>query len=189
MDKLCNSIAIFLFNRQSKKNIPVEVYKYGVYLIISSIGTAFFIICMSCIFDSFFMGLLYLGIYIPLKVTCGGYHAKTIGRCFAVSLTNYFLVMLLTKLLSTINLSIWIWLCILVVNVIFIAISAPVKNRKHNVGKSVIKKNKKYSLIMINVLAILLMIGYFIIEPIFLELYSYNDCIYCNGYIINRKRR
>lgn len=168
IDNICNKIAAFFVSKHNKRNIPFEVYKYGLQLIMSSIWTTIFIIYISCIFDTFIMGLLYLAVYIPLKVTCGGYHAKTIIKCFVASIINYFSVMILAKWLSILNLSVWIWLCILGVNAIFIAISAPVKNKKHNVGKSVAKKNKKYSLIIIGILGTILIITYLIIEPMYI---------------------
>lgn len=168
VDNLCNKIATYFASKHNKRNISFEVYRYGLQLIMSSIGIMLFIICISCIFDTFIMGLLYFVIYIPLKVTCGGYHAKTVIKCFVASVINYFSVMILAKWLSTLYLPIWVWLCILGFNIIFIAVSAPVKNKKHNVGKSVAKKNKKYSLIIIGILGTALIITYLTIEPMYI---------------------
>ncbi len=190
MDIICNNIALFLAKNCKSKGVSVEVYIYGMQLVISNIGIMLCILLTSCLVDSLGRGVLYLLAYIPLKVTCGGYHANTAARCFIYSIINYLLVVALAKVLTILEIRSFIWLLFLIVNIVYIAMNSPLKHYNHKVGEKTERKNKVFSFCILIVWLVILSIGYFAYE----YNYTFNYIVLtiasvANGIIFTKARR
>lgn len=70
---LCRKIGI--------KTDDVPIYAYGFELLFSAVINVFFMILIAFLFHDKYASLMFLLAFIPLRITAGGYHAKTHLRC------------------------------------------------------------------------------------------------------------
>ena len=83
-----------------------EIYYYGLYqgfLIIVNIITA---IIIGVIFRMVWQSILFMLAYVPLRTYGGGYHAKTEGRCYLISIALASGVLLAIKFILMTDLNI-----------------------------------------------------------------------------------
>lgn len=121
----------------------IEIYRYGLEMLISSTFTSLSVIILACFLDSLKYGFLYLLITIPLRVTAGGYHANTFQKCFIISNSLYAALSFILRLLHTNCTNIYLWLFILYLSAIYIYLKSPVQNKHHPLDTDTIKRNKK----------------------------------------------
>lgn len=137
-----------------------EVYQYGFELTLSTLFTSSAILLVACLMDSFFFGLLYFAVSIPIRMTAGGYHAPTYFRCFLLSIGTYFAVSLLARCSVPLMLSYPFWLGFLFISTYYILANCPVKNPHHPISTSVLKKNKRITVIYLCALCSLMVCLY-----------------------------
>ena len=159
-EKIIKKAAIFLHEKRSDKTIPIEVYIYGLQLLFSNVNIVVAILLISSLFDSIFIGLLYMLIYVSLKVTSGGYHAKTSLGCFLVSIFNFLSVLFLSKILTEICIRTIFWIVFLLLMVLFLLINKPLISKRRKVKKEAIRKNKIISTIIIIFISGVTIVGY-----------------------------
>lgn len=141
-----------------------DIYEYGFELTLSTLLTSSAILLIACLLDSFFFGLLYFAISIPLRMTAGGYHASTYGKCFVISNVTYFAVSFLARLLARLMLPYPVWLVLLFGCIFYILANCPVKNPHHPVSDSVLKKNRRITILFSCFLCFLMVFLYFILQ-------------------------
>lgn len=78
---------------QEQKN----VYAYGLELLVSTVAGVFSLIVVSALFELPLLWLPYLAGFIPLRLTGGGYHAKSHWQCILTFTTAYILGLILVK--------------------------------------------------------------------------------------------
>lgn len=122
----------------------IEIYRYGLEMLISSTFTSLSVIILACFLDSLEYGFLYLLITIPLRVTAGGYHANTFQRCFIISNLLYATLSFILRLLHTNCTNIYLWLFTLYLSAIYIYLKSPVQNEHQPLDTDTIKRNKKH---------------------------------------------
>ncbi len=142
-------ISNHMLNRNIIKKELLEVYQYGLELMISCIITSSSIIITACLLDSFLIGMLYFFISVPLKVTVGGYHASTYSKCFIISNLEYIAVSITAKVLSLLFLPSFIWIILLITSVYYILRNCPVKNSNHPISNNVLKRNQHLSFLLL----------------------------------------
>ena len=62
-----------------------EIYIYGLELIISTFFGLSSILLISCLLFCFTSGLVFISVFVPLRLFTGGYHAENYGKCFIIS--------------------------------------------------------------------------------------------------------
>ena len=77
----------------------LDIYKYGIEITLSTILNILIILILSLIYGSFFTGIIFLLVFIPLRKFTGGYHADTYMKCNIVFAILYTSVFWLTKIL------------------------------------------------------------------------------------------
>lgn len=138
-----------LFTRQNSCNVPIEVFRYGIEICISTFATLFSILILSCWIGMPETSLLYLIVYIPLRITCGGYHADTYLKCFLISNINYLATITISQLLTSLAISKFIWLMLLLGSVLYIIFNAPIKNIHHPIHDDLLKKNRNMAIVLL----------------------------------------
>ena len=117
-------LALKISNEFLKKNIisekDIEIYRYGLEILISSTFTSLSVIMVAALLDSFGYGILYLFLTIPIRVTASGYHADTYKKCFFISNVSYIALSCVFKILQQSNLPVYLWLIILYLSTAYI---------------------------------------------------------------------
>lgn len=121
----------------------IEIYRYGLEMLLSSSFTSLSIILLACIMDSLAYGFLYLIITIPLRVTAGGYHANSFRYCFIVSNLLYVALSVIFRFLNTNCTNIFLWYLLLYCSALYIYIKAPIQNKHQPLNTITIKRNKR----------------------------------------------
>lgn len=121
--------------------LPLDIYVYGFELILSSI-----IETVALLFIGFLIGksvetILFLFSFSSIRFFSGGYHANSYLKCFAVTLVNFFLVLLLYNKLINFSINM-IFVVSLVVFGLSLALFLKVCPVKSN-GKTIIKPKKQ----------------------------------------------
>lgn len=105
-----------------------DVYIYGLELIISTVVGLASILLISCLLFELKSGLIFIIMFVPLRLFTGGYHAATYGKCFVVSNCSY-LTILSLKYIMWDNTPTEIWIGLLIIASCYIAANAPVINQ------------------------------------------------------------
>lgn len=137
------SAKLLTLNLITEAQLPV--FNYGLEVLISSFINILTILCCSCLFNTVFHGIVFLIIFVPLRVTLGGYHAKTRTKCFIISVLLYGITSKLQVALSGILLNSIVWITLLTILSIYILLSKPIDNIHHPINQSKKHKNKSLS--------------------------------------------
>ena len=120
-----------------------EVYQYGLEILLSSLFTMSVILLAASLTDSLMIGIWYLIVSVPLKVTAGGYHAPTYTRCFLISTLEFLAQSLLVKVLTGLSFPAYAWLILYLCSVLYIYHCAPVKNIHHPISERRLMQNRR----------------------------------------------
>lgn len=141
LHKLSERIA-FLIYRESDE-FPIEVYVYGLELIISSILETSALLIIGYIINRLCETLTFLISFSSIRFFSGGYHSKSYLRCFFTTLICFAFIVFINSILLKIETSIILLLAtieLLLSFIIFIKIS-PVES----VGKEILNpRRQKY---------------------------------------------
>lgn len=100
-----------------------HIYAYGLELLFSSLVGVMALIIISTVCGKPFLWIPYLVGFIPLRLSGGGYHAKTHFRCIFTFSFLYFLIVLIE---SVFIIPVKAWLIVCLVNLIIILLFSPV---------------------------------------------------------------
>lgn len=120
-----------------------DVYRYGLEILFSSLCTTFSILIISFLLGSLGLGILYLLLTIPLKLTVGGYHTDTYKKCFLISNFTFAVLVCVYKIIAQYKISIIIWLIILYCSAFYVFIKAPVQNIHQPLSTVKAERNKR----------------------------------------------
>ena len=123
----------------------IRVYAYGLELLFSSLVGVAAVIIISAVFGKTFLWVPYMAGFVPLRLSGGGYHAKTHSHCiFAFSLL--FSLILLTERLFAIPAKAWLIACF--VNLVIIFLFSPVEATNKPLKESQGRANRRNSLFL-----------------------------------------
>lgn len=134
---LSNNITTFFIKKMIITNKEKDICCYGMEVILSTIIGFGVILVLSCILGKLSFGIFYLIYIVPIRMSVGGYHAKSYFKCNIIFAIFFVLAFLLCenqtvqgfKVLAYINL----------VSVFFIMRYAPLENENKKLSDS--KKN------------------------------------------------
>lgn len=139
LHSLSKRIAFFVCEKTDL--LPLEIYVYGFELILSSIVKTVALLFIGFLIVKSVKTILFLLSFSSIRFFSGGYHANSYLKCFAVTLVNYFLVLLLYNKLINFSVNM-IFVVSLVVFVLSLALFIKVCPVKSN-GKTIIKPKKQ----------------------------------------------
>ncbi len=132
--------------------------KYGLELMLSSLGEILFVIILSAFCGNFVQTLVFFAGFIPLRVYAGGYHADTRLRCFLILLVIYAIFTVLLHILPT-QIYQYIIYGAAVLSVIIVCAMAPLAHSRKNMNEKEIKTFRKIAIAICLIEAILVVSG------------------------------
>lgn len=143
MQQITNKVLGIFLNRKIIDEDMADVYRYGLEILFSSLCTTFSILIISFLLGSLELGILYLFLTIPLKLTAGGYHANTYKKCFLISNFTFAVLICVYKIISQYSIPITAWLIVLYYSAFYIFIKAPVQNIHQPLSTVKVERNKR----------------------------------------------
>lgn len=107
LHKLSETIAFFLLNKQCFKKEELDVYVYGVELVLSSAIGILLILALSLVFSMFWEGLLFLLAFTALRSYTGGYHCYTYLKCNILYIGTFLISVLFYRWLAPYAPAMW----------------------------------------------------------------------------------
>lgn len=154
----------------SRGIFPVEdtaVYTYGLELVIASVSGVILVIAISLVFSQPLAWFFFLLAFIPMRVTAGGYHAKTHLLCNVVFGVAYAAFMLIPAFLSDMITPV-ILICGSALSLIITALLSPVEAKNKPLSKEKRLLNRRKSLIFSAVM-VLIAAGSLLVEQAYFK--------------------
>ena len=117
------------------------MYVYGSELALSTLTSCFTILTISFVLGDIRIGLLFLFVFISVRLFAGGFHASTYVRCFITSNLVYLCAFVCIRTLCTTN-TLTIQIILLIISCILITLKGPIKNLHHPLSEKVYSKNR-----------------------------------------------
>lgn len=122
-----------------------HIYAYGLELLYSSLAGVLALIIISAVGGKPFLWTPYLAGFVPLRLSGGGYHAKTHFRCI-FTFPLLFSFVLLIERMYTIPMKAWLIFCL--VNLIIILLFSPVAAPNKPLRECQYRTNRRNSLFL-----------------------------------------
>ncbi len=151
INKISKNVAVFFIKKNLIQEDEIDIYIYGLQLIISSILGISIILFFGIISEHLTDSLIFLFCFIILRQYSGGYHANSYLKCNLYFITIFILteaVVLYTQLDYIDALTVGL-VCISFVIILRIA---PIDNKNKKLSNSQKIKNKKITLIIFIIL-------------------------------------
>lgn len=123
----------------------IHIYAYGLELLYSSLAGVVALVIISAACGKAFLWMPYLVGFVPLRLSGGGYHAKTHFRCIFTFSLLYSLVLLIAKLYAIPAI---ICLITCLINLAIILLFSPVAATNKPLKESQVKTNRRNSLML-----------------------------------------
>lgn len=124
---LSKRIAFLLF---SDGEYPIEVYVYGIELIISSLIGELIVFCLGLLLGKLIETIIFILLIKYIRIYSGGFHAKTYIVCNMVFISSYLLSVLISHCLCNVpeRIIIMLMLVTTLVTVLAMLTLAPIEN-------------------------------------------------------------
>lgn len=144
---LAKRVAVFLFDEDDK--YPVEVYIYGIELLISSLIGNLLVLIVGIVSGYFLESVIFMVSLSAIRFFSGGYHAKTYLWCDTVYLISYALTMLFYKLVMCgLGYGVYAFAgALIVITAVIMIMFAPVENENKKIDE---KSKKKFKIISVS---------------------------------------
>jgi Membrane protein putatively involved in post-translational modification of the autoinducing quorum-sensing peptide len=148
LKKKCYEAATIFSKNDIIQEKFIDVYAYGLELLVASILEASAILIISLIFNTFFASVVFLITFCILRGYAGGYHASNHLKCFFVLLFVY-LVFLCVRFTMDNNTIGWISIGISLISLIVICAFAPVESENKELLTEQRIRNRKISILIV----------------------------------------
>ncbi len=158
---LSQKIAVFLFDE--KDSYPMEVYIYGIELVVSSLIGICIVLTAGILTGYLIESLIFMAGLSAIRFFSGGYHADTYLKCNTIYLISYVFAMLIYLFLLLQNESVifLISTVIFVTTCITLTAFAPVENKNKEIEDSQKGKFKVISIVLFSAEFIIAAIFYY----------------------------
>lgn len=93
-------IVVLLQKNQVIQKGEMEIYQYGLEMIVSTIVNLLLLLLIGVLFHELFSAVLFFCLFVLIRQKSGGYHADTYFKCNSIFAVNLTLVLLWTKFAS-----------------------------------------------------------------------------------------
>lgn len=155
-------IAKILYENDEEKSVGLDMYRYGLELLISSFVNILAIIGLSCILGCIMEMLLYILFFAVLRISAGGYHAPTHFKClFIYSIISFTFVQLL-RIVDQSGFSMPVILSACVIAFMLVYKYAPVdsENKPLSPDENRLYKKRSRQAVIVQVLVILVLAAF-----------------------------
>lgn len=115
---------------EKKKNIFI----YGFQLFFSTASSIISMLIISFATGNFVYGIIYLFVFMSLRITANGYHANTFGGCFIVTNSVFLIYLLLIENYSKFSINVGVNIFFLIISFIYIWEKAPIEHPNHKLS-------------------------------------------------------
>ncbi len=146
--KLASKLTEFICSQKKISPDMVEIYTYGFEIAISSVLN--FVLVLSCgiVLGDILASIIYLFVFIFLRLFTGGYHATTYLRCNITMIVSFLLTYTLHRTLIWLNVDIRILEAIMLADAVPIILFAPVKNPHKELTPDKVKEFRVLSIVI-----------------------------------------
>ena len=157
----------------SKKNIlsqeDKDVYIYALEVIVLNTSLLATILLISLYMKQLLCFICFLCFFVPLRIFCGGYHAKRSEICFPMSIISYVIVLLF------VNRNLYLYQNIFLQSITFVImlllfLFAPLEHKSHPLDESQLQRNQK--IVRILLVLYFLLLSYFSINQMLVATYE-----------------
>ena len=160
INRLINKIVIALKTNNIILEGDSDIYSYGLEILISNLFLLLTIMVVGIIFGKLQYTLLFLMIFMGLRRTTGGYHTKKRWQCFCLTHVLHGIIIGLTMLDCTYVMNELVFICV-IFSVSIVYVAAPIENENNPKTPAEIIKNRIKSRVMISILAIITLAGFY----------------------------
>ncbi len=192
VQEMARKTAEKMSNHSIIESKSIHIYAYGLELLYSSLAGVVALIIVSVACGKPFLWIPYLAGFVPLRLSGGGFHAKTHFRCISAFSSIYLLILLMVKLYA-IPAKVWLITCF--VNLIVILLFSPVATPNKPLKEYQNKANRQNSLIwgVANLLGYVVLIFLFTSKSQWISMYfagsSMAGLSMLLAVVINKKER
>lgn len=154
---ISSDIAFLLVRKRIIDNEKRKIYEYGAEITLLNMLNIIIPFVVSLIFGTLIHFVIFVLVFIPLRICIGGYHSKKSEHCVIISTLLYVLSVLLPTLLPS-SLKTFILATLFVLSVLAILLYAPVENKNNTLCKKNKKMNRLFSLVLVSTDSIALVI-------------------------------
>lgn len=147
LHSLASAVANYFFDKNDK--YPIDIYIYGIELVISSVVGTSLIILTGILTHTFIECLIYMVVFSFIRIYTGGYHCMTYLKCNIVTIISYILVFLSLRFFGSIFANPFIMFGGFALTILLAIFFAPVKHENKELTISEKKKYKTLSVVMI----------------------------------------
>lgn len=148
LNQFAAKLSMLLIHRYNLDDSKKDIYTYGFKILLSTTITYIIIIMISSIINQLPYTLLFLFIYIGLRLFCNGYHSRTFINCFFSTQFTHLSVIILSQILYIHNNS-TLMLTLHVLSLLIISILSPISTIHKKFPRSQYIKNKKRTLFIL----------------------------------------
>lgn len=163
---MLHSLSLRIANRffDSSDKYPIDVYVYGIELLVSSLISTILILAVGLLTGTFAESLIFLLSFSCIRVYTGGYHSMTYLRCTVISVLSYVLIAFSLIFFSHVFSNIFLMTGVYVLTIALALIFAPIPHENKELTQAERKKYKLLSLLMITVFYSLSSVCYYILS-------------------------
>ena len=155
LNRFANYLTDMMYKYFPTAHSSRPVYVYGFELLLSTGCSVASIMALSAVFSLVHYALLFLGVFISLRLFNGGFHAKTYGKCFLVTNAVYLIVLLTSLFVQNIaQISMTGYLLITVSAATVIYVLSPIKHVNHPLSERQYRHNQKIGRILVVIIAV-----------------------------------
>ncbi len=137
-----------------------DIYCYGLEILMSNLILLTTILMVGIVTNRSQYTVIFLLIFIGMRRVMGGYHASKRWQCFVMTHTLHGLIIGLTMIDCTEMMNDLVFICtIFTVSIVYIA--APIENKNNPKTPKELLRNKKVSRIVVSILAISTLAGFY----------------------------
>lgn len=149
MNRISNRITQYLISNNviSDSSDSIKYYKYSIEITLSSFFNIIEIVFIGFMFHQIFESLIFLIVFIPLRMFTGGYHASTYFRChlyFCILFSLLLIVYSVTSNTITDNEC----LIIVLINEVILITECPVVNQNNPVSEFELRRNRVIAIVL-----------------------------------------
>ena len=147
LNNIATKISNIIIQKCQLSSDLIKIYTYGCELLISTGLGMMSVFLISCLLGRPLSGIIFLIVFVSLRLFCGGLHASTYLRCFILSNLIFLSVYSLSWGLTYVS---W-FLSVLLLLISFIVIFAfaPIKNVNHPLSDERYIRNKRISRVLV----------------------------------------
>ncbi|MCX7714501.1 MAG: accessory gene regulator B family protein [Clostridia bacterium] len=150
LSRVVNDIAQFFYKNDIIKEDDIEVYAYGLEILLSSVLNVLAVLLISVFVSQFWGTIAFLIAFIPLRTYAGGYHADTHLSCFLILLCVYIMDLAVVLFMPE-QIKLYLFVFGIAFSLLLIVLFAPLDDENKPITETEREKYRKVSIFILAV--------------------------------------